>query len=277
MADQWHPNAAGYAIIGAQWFSALKPLLLGAVHSRAACCHACCTVDVIRSRHRAKSHWWLLLLLVGCTTGFRHGRATRDDATRRAPPREAGLYAADEALRDAASGAWDYLGTGKWPGINRMYACAFRNARVFIVNVYCGIKDPRAIRIDVYSPTRGRVSIYAEAKSAISALRRPDYFTFMAETAPTPPAHSGVPPLTLAMSFAQLHDYEQRRYDAFSPACYGGHERGKPRSGCLDALAPLEPMWTQKNRLFLEQASDTWYRIVREMRVAAARYGREPG
>jgi hypothetical protein len=27
LADQWHPNAAGYARIGAQWFSVLKPLL----------------------------------------------------------------------------------------------------------------------------------------------------------------------------------------------------------------------------------------------------------
>ena len=27
LADQWHPNLAGYAIIGSQWFSALKPVL----------------------------------------------------------------------------------------------------------------------------------------------------------------------------------------------------------------------------------------------------------
>ena len=27
LADQWHPNGKGYALIGAQWFSALEPLL----------------------------------------------------------------------------------------------------------------------------------------------------------------------------------------------------------------------------------------------------------
>src|SRR5689334_4119758 len=84
----------------------------------------------------------------------------------------AGLYPADEAVRDALSGPWQYVGTGQWPGIRRMYACAFRNERVLVVNVYCGVKETPAFRVDVYSPTRGRVRIYAEAKGPLSAHMR---------------------------------------------------------------------------------------------------------
>ena len=47
------------------------------------------------------------------------------------------LYLLDEALQDALSGPWEYLGTGPWHGNARAPACAYRNARVLVVNVYC--------------------------------------------------------------------------------------------------------------------------------------------
>ena len=81
-----------------------------------------------------------------------------------APARGDDLYPLDEALRDALSGPWEHLGTGPWYGNARAPACAYRNGRVLVVNVYCTTKEAQAFRLDVYSPTRGLVSIYAEAK-----------------------------------------------------------------------------------------------------------------
>src|SRR5688500_12702466 len=133
-----------------------------------------------------------------------------------------GLYGADEALRDALSGPWEYLGTGDWPGISRTEACAFRNDRVLIVNVYCTITETQAFRVDVYSPTRGRVRIYAESSGPVSTFTRTDYFTFTAETEPPPGPDERLPPLSLAWSFAELSAYDAQRYRAFLPACYGG-------------------------------------------------------
>src|SRR4051812_40256554 len=79
------------------------------------------------------------------------------------PPQPTGVYSLGEALEDALSGPWTYLGTGPWTGNQRVKACAYRNERVLVVNVYCTIKEVKAFRVDVFSPTRGRVRIYAEA------------------------------------------------------------------------------------------------------------------
>jgi hypothetical protein len=186
------------------------------------------------------------------------------------------LYAADEALGDTLSGRWEYMGTGAWPGNSRMPACAFRNARVLVVNAYCSSTEMQAFRIDVYSPKRGRVRIYAEASGPVSARMRQQYFTFMVESEPPPGPQARLPPLALTMSFDQLRTYEELRYRAFLPGCFGGQERSRPSGGCLDALASRASAWTDRNRAFLEQANDDWYRVVREMRVLAARYGRDP-
>ena len=69
------------------------------------------------------------------------------------------LYDADEALRDVLSGELQHVGTGRWPGVERSRACAFRNERVLIVNVYCTLNETPALRLEVYSPERGRVRI----------------------------------------------------------------------------------------------------------------------
>jgi hypothetical protein len=157
-----------------------------------------------------------------------------------------------------------------------MYACAFRNDRVFIVNVYCGKTDRQALRLDVYSPTRGRVRVYAEAKGSVSTLSRQDYFTFTAESEPPPGPEAQLLPLSLGMSFLELRGYEEQRYGAFLPACYGGQELTRARTGCLGALATRATEWAEQNRAFLERGSDDWYRVVRELSVAAVQYGKEP-
>jgi hypothetical protein len=230
-----------------------------------------------------RARWWLLacLGLAACGGAGRveHGRhnATPIRGVPVEPTRPSqGLYAADEALRDALSGPWQYVGTGKWPGIRRMYACAFRNERVSVVNVYCGITERQAFRLDVYSPTRGRVRIYAEAKGLVSARRRPDYFTFMVESEPLPGPDARLPPFALGMSFDELRGYEERRYSAFLPTCYGGLELSHAKGGCLGALAGSAPAWADRHRAFLDAASEEWYRVVREASALATRYGREP-
>src|SRR3954447_22582932 len=60
---------------------------------------------------------------------------------------EAGLYSLNEALQDALSGPWTYVGTGPWTGNQRVKACAYRNERVLVVNVYCTIKEVKAFRV----------------------------------------------------------------------------------------------------------------------------------
>lgn len=187
-----------------------------------------------------------------------------------------GLYTAEEALRDALSSPLEYVGTGRWPGINRMYTCAFRNERVLVVNVYCGTTDARAFRIDVYSPRRGRVRIYAEASGPILARIRKQYFTFMAESELPPGPEAHMPPLALSMSFAQLRAYDEQRYRAYLPACFGGQEHAHARDACIGALSALGPEWASQNRAFLDRANADWYRVVRELRVLATRYGKDP-
>jgi hypothetical protein len=187
-----------------------------------------------------------------------------------------GLYSLNEALDDALSGPWTYVGTGPWTGNQRVQACAYRNERVLVVNVYCTIKEVKAFRVDVFSPTRGRVYIYAEARAPISSVIRRDYFTFRAETEPPPRPRAGLPPVTLAMSFSELLDYDRRRYRAFLPACYGGVEINRRQGGCLRELGGRASEWAETNRTFLRDPPESWYRIVRELRALAAEHGREP-
>jgi len=195
---------------------------------------------------------------------------------RKPPPAPRGLYSAQEALRDVLSGELEYVGTGRWPGVERSRACAFRNQRVVIVNAYCTLDEVNAFRIDVYSPERGHVRIYAETSGAVSARQRGDYFSFMVASSPPPSSATRLPALTLAMPYEELRSYEQQRYDAYLPGCFGGEEHERPVGGCLGTLAPRHGEWATENRMFLERASDDWYRVIRQMRALAARYGTHP-
>ncbi len=189
------------------------------------------------------------------------------------PPPQA-FYSLDEAVQDALSGPWTYIGTGPWTGNHRVKACAYRNDRVIVVNVYCTIKEVKAFRVDVFSPTRGRVRIYAEGKAPVSTVTRRDYFSFNAESEPLPGPQAGLPPVTLTMSFSELQDYDQRRYQGFLPSCYGGVEVHRAQGGCLRDLAPRASEWAEINRSFLQQPPDDWYRIVKELRTLARQHGK---
>ncbi|MGD8859148.1 MAG: hypothetical protein PVI30_03995 [Myxococcales bacterium] len=192
------------------------------------------------------------------------------------PPESDGLYAVAAALEDALSGRLRHLGTGRWPGIERSSACAFRNDRVVVVLAYCTVTETPAFRVDVYSPEHGRVRLYAEARGPLSTRRRADYFTFTAASEPPPPPEGSVGSLSLGMSYDELRRYERRRYDAYLPTCYGGTEHGEKVGGCLGDLAARADAWTASNGTFLEHASNDWYRLVRELRAMAMRHGRDP-
>jgi hypothetical protein len=191
------------------------------------------------------------------------------------PPAPTGIYALDEAARDALSGPWTYIGTGPWTGNHRVQACAYRNERVIVVNVYCTITEVKAFRVDVFSPARGRVRIYAEGKAPVSTMTRKDYFTFNAESEPPPGARAGLPPVTLTMSFEELRNYDERRYQRFLPSCYGGVEIHRRQGGCLRGLASHAAEWAETNRSFLQEPPEDWYRIVRELRALASQHGRD--
>jgi hypothetical protein len=192
------------------------------------------------------------------------------------PPERGAFYSAEEALRDALSGELEYLGTGRWPGIERSRACAFRNRRVLVVNVYCTVTETHAFRLDVYSPERGRVRIYAEANGRFSAHRRADYFTFTVEGGPPPGPEVRLPPVVLGMSYQDLRSYEQQRYDALVPGCFAGEQHARKIGGCLGPLTAREGEWSERNRAFLERGNDDWYRVIQQMRALAARYGHDP-
>jgi len=192
------------------------------------------------------------------------------------PPEPAGIYALGEALQDALSGPLTYVGTGPWTGNARVKACAFRNERVLVVNVYCTIKEVKAFRVDVFSPARGRVRIYAEAKAPISTLTRRDYFTFTAESEPAPGPRARLPPVTLTMSFDELLAYDGRRYKAFLPSCFGGVEIGRRQGGCLKGLSGHASEWAEANRAFLREPPQDWYRVVNQLRALAVQHGQDP-
>jgi hypothetical protein len=220
-----------------------------------------------------------LLVSVGCRTAAPVEQPTVAppvEVREPEPPTTSLLYATDEAIQDALSSEWEYLGTGPWPGIERSHACVFRNARVLIVNAYCTLTERQAFRIDVYSPERGRVRVYAEADGPVSSRQRDDYFIFTAESEPPPESSTSLGAVTLAMDFGDLQGYEQQRYEAFLPGCYGGQRHGDAVGGCLGDLSGHAEEWAARNRDFLEHASDDWYRVVREMRTLARRHGFDP-
>jgi hypothetical protein len=222
----------------------------------------------------------LLLLAAACGTAkpsvWAPPRARPVDVQPPEPVHSSGLYSAEGALRDVLSGELEYIGTGAWPGVARLRACAFRNQRVVVVNTYCSLYEQPAFRLEVYSPQRGRVRIYAETRGVVSAQQRGQYFTFMVEGSPPPADAARLPPLSLHMPYDELRRYEQQRYDAFLPGCFGGEQNERPVGGCLGALADRQSAWAAEHRAFLQSANDDWYRVVRKLRALATRYGVDP-
>lgn len=193
-------------------------------------------------------------------------------STQPEPTREGELYAMDEALADALSGPLQHIGTGAWFGLFRVNACAYRNQRVIVVNVYCTTNEMKAFSIVVLSPTRGRAVIYAEADAPISTLKRGDYFTFKGEA--NVPPDSSLRPLSLGFGYDELTTWDEKRYNKYLPGCFGGVEIKRPQSGCLKPFEAKAATWKDRNQPFFDDPPEDWYRIVREMRERAKRDGK---
>jgi len=218
--------------------------------------------------------WWLTVALAtGCFTD--PPAAPRPPLVVH-PPRSASdeLYPLDEAVADALATPLTYVDTGPWFGIFRIAACMYRNDRVLVVDVYCTSKEMSSFRVDVFSPTRGRVTIYAEAKAPISTLARADYFTFKAEVEPA----ANLPPLRLDMPLARLRAADETRYHRTGPACWGGIEivypATRPSGRCRGDLEAKGAAWNDRNLPFLTEPNEAWYRLVKELRARAVRDSR---
>ena len=229
--------------------------------------------------------WLIALLAVGCYRDASPPSPPTTPTTTASPPLEVaappepgGIYALDEAVADALDGPWQHVGTGDWFGIFRIHACVYRNRRVFIVNIYCTKQEMTSFGLVVLSPARGRAYIYAEATAPISGLQRRDYFTFKGEAEPAH-ADERLPPLELGFSYRELRAWDERRYNHYLPACYGGVEMarragGRPQGGCLKELEASAPAWIARNRAFLDEPPAGWYRLIRELRARAPADGK---
>lgn len=177
------------------------------------------------------------------------------------------LYTVDEALGDIAAGPLVFIGTGEWFGNFSIHGCAYRNARVIVVNVYCTVKEQPAFGLVVLSPARGRLMIYAEAEHPISALKRSDYFTFSAEVQPANPAD----PLALGISYADLRAWDERRYHARIGSCWAGDT-----VGCGDGLEPRLAAWSPSAKAFLDTPPAAFYQLAKDLHARAVRDSRRP-
>jgi hypothetical protein len=180
-------------------------------------------------------------------------------------PSIAPLYTVTEALDDVLSGPLVFVGTGEWFGNYSIHACAYRNARVLVVNVYCTAKETPAFGLVVLSPSRGRVNVYAEAETAISTLARADYNTFRVE------AQVAVEePLALSFTYAELRAWDERRYNVYAPACWV--ETG---ATCPAELASLRAAWAPAGEGFVAAPPPEWYRLVKDLHTRAVRDSRK--
>ena len=172
------------------------------------------------------------------------------------------LYTVTEALDDVLSGPLVFVGTGAWFGNYSIHACAYRNERVMVVNVYCTAKETPAFGLVVLSPSRGRVHVYVEADGPISTLARGDYATFRVE------AHEPVAePLSLSVTYADLNAWEERRYSTHSPACT--FEAG--RAACSSELESLREAWAPAGEAFLAAPPPAWFQLVKDLHARAVR------
>jgi hypothetical protein len=179
------------------------------------------------------------------------------------PSNDAPLYTITDALEDVASGPLELIGTGPWFGNYSIHACAYRNERVVVVNVYCTRKEQPAFGLAVFSPERGRVYLYAEADDPISTLQRTDYGTFRAEVQPLPEDA----PLSLDLSYTELNAWEERRYKAHEGACW----QDSGQSSCSHDLMHLLDEWAASAKPWIADPPASWYQLTKDLHARAAR------
>lgn len=189
---------------------------------------------------------------------------------------EAPLYTLDEVFTDVTSTPLTYVGTGEWFGLFHVYSCVYKNAKVFVVNIYCTkTREKTAFGMVVLSPTRGRGYLYAEAQGKpISPLRRADYITYRFE-AETIPVDEKLAALSLGWSFAELRKWDETRYNRYPPGCFAGIEIKRPVNGCMQQLKEFEQSWPDSHKAILADPPEVYYRLVTDFRTRAKREGRD--
>jgi len=178
---------------------------------------------------------------------------------------EPALYTVTEAFEDIASGPLVFVGTGEWFGNFSIHGCAYRNARVIVVNVYCTVKEQTALGVVVLSPTRGRLMIYAEGSAPISTVKRSEYFAFRMEVQPPDPDA----PLALDIAYADLRAWDERRYHSRLGACWSGDT-----DGCGAGLESRLAAWNPSAETFLRDPPEAFYRLAKDLHARAVRDSR---
>lgn len=184
------------------------------------------------------------------------------------------LYPPGDAVADVLSGPLEHLGTGPWHGIHRIRVCAYRNARVLVVNVYCTPREMSAFSVIVFHPERGIVRFYAEGRGPISTLAFRDYFQWTVESKPLPPPGALPARLRLSMTLGELEDFEWKRYQQNLPGCFAGHGpmSGASSPDCYRAPA-LRDAWRRMSWPFLGAPPPGWGDLVAALRRAAVSHG----
>lgn len=184
-------------------------------------------------------------------------------------------YPPADAITDALSGPLEYIGTGSWPGIFQIPSCAYRNARVVVIDVYCTRKEINTFSVLVYHPERGRVQLYAEARAPISTLERGQYVIWKAHSDELP----ATPALALSATREQLTAYEERRNALNLPGCWAEHwtqappGRSMPPGRCYKKTKEVEAAWNPVGDAFLQTPPEGWYPLVKTIRALAERHG----
>jgi len=185
-----------------------------------------------------------------------------------APP---AVYTPAQAVADVLSSPLEYVGRGPWFGMARWESCVYRNKRVLVVDIYCAKSWPQAFSVRVFSPTRGRIRLHIESETVITELSRESYDDNLWQIESEPPPTSDALPtrLRLDMSFDEVRDYEEARYQLYLPGCYtaGGGAR------CHKALPAAKEPWTAAVMPFWKSPGKDWTRLIKRVRKLAAKHG----
>jgi hypothetical protein len=187
------------------------------------------------------------------------------------PPVTEAVYTPTQAVADVLSSPLEYVGRGGWFGMARWESCVYRNKRVLVVDIYCAKGWPEAFSVRVFSPTRGRTKLYLESATPVTELTRDRYNESLWNIESEPPPTSTALPtrLRLDMSFEDLRDYEEARYQLYLPACYtkGGSAR------CHRDLAAASESWSAAVMPFWKSPGKSWQQLIARMRRLAAKHG----
>lgn len=221
----------------------------------------------------------MLVLLVACYRSKPPPRMTPIEPPTKNPavvqPSGAPLYSYEEMFADIASGPLEHVGTGEWFGLFHVYSCVYRNAKVYVVNIYCTkTREMKAFGLVVLSPTRGRAHLYAEAEKPISTLRRSDYFTYRFE-AELNIVDDKLPAVSLDFKYAQLREWDETRYKRYAAGCFAGVEIRRPVNGCMKQLKDFEQSFPESHEAILADPPESYYKLVKDLRERAKREGRD--